>query len=88
MIIDTLGTIGGVATVIGLLCLIAAAACMIYDFDITPKLLFGGIAAFGIGLVMSAPVAVQQEREKRDTFMADCMKDRKQYECTAMWRGK
>lgn len=41
------------------------------------------IVVFGYGFVGAA-----REREKaRKAFMAECVKDHKEYECTAMWRA-
>lgn len=41
------------------------------------------IVVLGYGLVVGA-----REKEKaRKAFMAECVKDHKEYECTAMWRA-
>jgi hypothetical protein len=38
-------------------------------------------------LVFLAAVSdAQREKEQRDKFMVECMRDHKEYECVAMWR--
>jgi hypothetical protein len=32
-------------------------------------------------------VAIKADSDAQDAFMAECRKDKKQYECTAMWRA-
>lgn len=44
-------------------------------------------AGFVVGLVYAAHIQSERERQERDDFMAECMRERKHYECQAMWRA-
>ncbi len=37
--------------------------------------------------VVGIPAMVYQETKARDEFMKECLQERPQYECTAMWRS-
>lgn len=43
--------------------------------------------AMCVCLVIAIPLAINEENANRDAFMAECEKDRKHYECEAMWRA-
>ena len=45
------------------------------------------IAMLIIILVWLVVAAISSDRKAKADFMAECMEDRKQYECTAMWRA-
>lgn len=48
----------------------------------------GGIFVVAIVLLLVLAVAGGVEKEKtRERFMEQCVKDRKEYECIAMWRA-
>jgi hypothetical protein len=47
------------------------------------KLFAGALVAIS---VLIALVAISNKRD-RDAFMVACQKDRKEYECVAMWRA-
>ncbi len=49
-----------------------------------PMVLIVSFAAFLVLLILARGTALERQRE---VFMAECIKDRKQYECIAMWRG-
>ncbi len=40
-----------------------------------------------VGLLTITVLAFRQEAKAREAFMAQCLEDRKQYECFAMWRS-
>ncbi len=51
---------------------------------------FSGVAVFG-GIIVAVVVllwyAIAQDIDAKEDFMQACLKDHKQYECTAMWRA-
>ena len=53
------------------------------DGDQTPKVIVG-FACLMAGILVLALIG---ESAERDAFMAECLEDRKEYECTAMWRS-
>ena len=40
-----------------------------------------------VGAGVVAYFGIQRDREEKARFMEQCLKDRKEYECTAMWRA-
>lgn len=62
------------------------------------KLQRGEIEWLVVGILLFAIVGIvlavwtihegsKEEEKKRQEFMVDCLKERKQYECTSMWRS-
>lgn len=47
----------------------------------TPLWIIGAVL---LGLIF---LVGHSENKAKDAFMTDCLKDHKQYECTAMWRA-
>ena len=47
-----------------------------------------GLLAFVIGLAALVYFALTSGREAHARFMRQCMKDHKEYECTALWRAE
>lgn len=52
-------------------------------FDYAPYMIVGCV----IGLMMIVYAADADERRRHSEFMQACKQDRKEYECTAMWRA-
>lgn len=50
----------------------------------TEGVIFFGLIAACIGLLIWAG---NSEANQKEAFMTECLKDHKQYECTAMWRA-
>lgn len=81
---DFFGYLGLTLICLGLLGFVAGFIGMATDFD---AITFGvpfGIASLLLGLVLTLPAIVVAGNEQRGKFMEDCLKDRKEYECTAM----
>jgi len=55
--------------------------------DREEKLVFAIIAAMVIAAVLGIHAVVKENENRRIAFMAECEKDRKHYECVAMWRA-
>ena len=45
------------------------------------------LVAFAVVIIALGVMAGNASMRDRMAFMEDCMKDRKEYECTAMWRA-
>jgi hypothetical protein len=63
---------------------------MQHDYPHTPKLVtrFLLISALVVGFAMGLfGVVLYNEKTAYDEFMVGCLKERHQYECTAMWRN-
>jgi hypothetical protein len=54
-----------------------------FIFDSIGWILFGLFVLASVALF----VGVKSDWHAQDAFMADCLKERKAYECTAMWRA-
>ena len=80
--IHVIGTIGLCAAGIGLVGILYTMASDNMDapFGLFIALLIGGLIAV-------LPSVVSADNERRDAFMKSCLQDKKDYECTAMWRA-
>lgn len=80
--IEAIGTAGLILAGAGLMGIVCS-----FFTDVALDYLGWSLGAAFTGLVMIVPALVQQEDEAKTTFMAACTQDRKEYECTAMWRS-
>jgi hypothetical protein len=48
-----------------------------------------GIAIIVVGMLLIGTLigAGKYEQEQKDKFMQECLQDKKEYECTALWRA-
>lgn len=57
--------------------------------EVFPRVDWLGLLIIGIIVLMvvALGIAGYAETQQNKTFMEECMKDRKEYECVAMWRA-
>lgn len=52
--------------------------------DHAPEVVIGTLIVL---LIIVVAIAAKVEMQEREAFMSDCLQERKQYECTALWRA-
>jgi hypothetical protein len=82
-------TFGVVLLIAGLVAFVLAFAGMALDWHEASvmRVFFGGMATLIVGAGIGLTGSSINEGKARTAFMASCQQDRKEYECTAMWRS-
>jgi len=94
--IDFLGNAGELLIIVGLFAIVFAFLFIPLDIfvglgpsapDLAMGAIMGGACMAMFGLLLVIPQAFRDSASERDQFMTQCLSEKKEYECVALWRA-